>query len=242
MYRVYDYLSLHGPELPSYTRTHIQEFLHDNSASIVPLAPYSVKHNDRYKTVVMDRSTLVPNAKLDRVEVAVYRIQLWYRSIVAVDNALKNGLIVVSRRRVKLMLRAVVLSELRLRYIYRLNKLETLMNDMRVFIYEVLEESLTWCIRKEAAVARVIEYEQTSLNNSMIGQVGNLITNTSSDLYGVLSDSAMSIQSGINKLGSQYSNNTSNNNSPMIADDNPKPVERKTLHATVFSLFTKKKT
>ena len=237
---MYDYLSLHGAELPSYTRTHIQEFLFDNT-SIMPIVPYTLKHNDRFQTIAIDRSTLVPVAKLDRVEAAVYKIQAWYRSIVAVEHAVKCNEVDIKRRKVKLMLRAVVLSELRLKYLYRLRKLETLMNDMRTFVYEVLEESLTWCIRKEAAVARVIEYEQTSLNNSMIGQVGHLISNTGVDLYGVLSDSAMSFQSGMNRLGVPYSGNSSSNNSPM-AEEAVQPVQRKTLQSTVFSLFTKRKT
>ena len=141
---------------------------------VVPLEPYSMVTADKSFGPITGRNASIPVARMDRREYAALSIQLWYRSIYTVHKAVENGNITCPNVLTKKLMRAVVWGELKLVYMNKLSHRSAVAHDMLLVINKVLEDALQFCFKKEAAVARVIEYEQTSFNNSLLAPIANL--------------------------------------------------------------------
>ena len=208
---------------------------------MIPAVPYSVRGSNYLFSIATNRTAAIPFARLDRVEVAAIKIQLWYASIMAVHRAMKNEVLVFTLPKTKQILRTLVYGERRVAYMHRLKQLESLQLEMRGIVLESLEEAFAYCIRKETAVARIVEYERTSLNSSMLGAVTNIMQNvsttvsavheTGTDYYGKVADKAQTIQSGIQSVAQSIS--------PLAANEEGKVRQDSSEKKSLFSMFRK---
>jgi hypothetical protein len=160
--RYFDYVALHSAELPALTSGKLSQFVH-NPSSLVPVVPYTLRSTKNFYDVTTNRSTALPTSRVDGFEVACVRLQCWYRAICAVRSAVRANDVVIVRPMVGQILFALVWSELRFAYTSRLARLEEVVVQVRGLINEALEDALNFCLRKEAAEARVVAYEQTML-------------------------------------------------------------------------------
>jgi len=238
--RYFDYVALHRAELPEKTGCKLAQFVHHPS-SLVPVVPYTLRMSKNFYDVVTNRSTALPEGRLERFEVATVRIQCWYRAICAIRTAVRSDEVSFVRPMVGQILFALVWSELRFCYTSRLAALQEVVVQVRGVINDALEDALNFCLRKEAAEARVVAFEQTMLNNArMIAEdAERAAKHKKMDLYGALTDHAKSIHNNIN----EHIRRDNRTNSVPAAEDETEDgeeVARTPQRKSVFSMFTKK--
>lgn len=158
---------MHVHEVAVGTATRMTDFL-SRGKYVVPLEPYSVVTADKSFGQITGRNASIPVARMDRRDFAALSIQLWYRSIITVHNSISNKNVTCPNQLTKILLQAVVWCELKLAYMNKINRRSGVASDILTVINEILEDTLQFCFKKEAAVARVIEYEQTTFNNSLL--------------------------------------------------------------------------
>lgn len=196
---------------------------------IVPRTPYTFrKNNNSY--VFAGRQGDSGDLSWNECRLAaVVRIQLWYKAWRSVNIVIQNGGAINATATTRRILYAFLLGELRLVYQHKQRVLEVARYDVRVLIDEVIENSLSYCLRKEAAVARVLEYEQTPLNASMMS---TLISNP---VAGATRRVMSSVTGAIN--GMMEATNGVGNDADAPVESKP-IVERKSMFSTIFGRKT----